>query len=82
VQGNCRFEITINTIVKGKGGYDVTRIIRVCEDEVMIITCPADHKIQIVHANYGRTDKSVCRGALIQNETCIVPESVDIVKSR
>lgn len=46
------------------------------------ITCPAEQTIQVMEANYGRTDKWTCGEELADNKQCISPQSEQMVKDK
>lgn len=46
------------------------------------ITCPETQTIQVVDANYGRTDKWTCGGQLAENNQCKSPKSDQMVKKK
>ena len=59
-------------------------VVEACENSVAEITCPAGAAIQIVEANYGRTDSATCPHSsgevgFLRNQNCVSSAATSIV---
>ncbi|XP_065065868.1 zinc metalloproteinase nas-4-like [Rhopilema esculentum] len=66
----------------GSGRTQVTRAV-VCEGKNRLIACPSGHKLHILSANYGRTNRYVCNGPgrPIRTTGCYARNSLNVVRN-
>lgn len=55
-----------------------------CESERLELTCPEDHKIKIIRANFGRFSIAICNrhGEMDMSVNCMAPSSTRVMKKR
>ena len=55
-------DVIQDVVVHDPGGLGLERQVIACSPNVLNISCPEDHSIEIINGNYGRFTITLCNG--------------------